>query len=70
MNTPATEAPPQLINAREVTRRTSLSRSTIARMVREETFPAPIRFGVNHIAWREWEVSAWIASLTASRELP
>lgn len=67
MDTIKTEAAPRLINAREVTRQTSLSRSTIARMVKERTFPAPIRFGHNHIAWREWEVRNWIDGLTTSR---
>ncbi len=56
----ASNEPPRLINAREVVKRTTLSRSTILRMVRDQAFPAPIRFGVNHIAWREKEVSAWI----------
>lgn len=59
-----TDAPPRLISADEVMRRTSFCRSTIFRMTKAKTFPAPIRFSQNHIAWREGDVTAWIEART------
>lgn len=43
---------------REVLARTSLSRSTIYRLVSEGTFPKSIALGAR-VAWLESEVSAW-----------
>lgn len=51
----------RLISAREVQSRTSLSRTSLWRLVRKGEFPAPARLGGNRIAWLESSVSAWIA---------
>ncbi len=42
---------------------TSLSEPTIRRMVSRGEFPAPVKVSRNRIAWREPQISAWMASL-------
>ena len=39
---------------------TGLSRSTILRMVKQGTFPAPVRLGSRSIGWREGEIVTWL----------
>lgn len=46
----------RLYTPREVFRNTTLSRSTINRMVKKEKFPAPIRISYRRIAWDADEV--------------
>ena len=41
---------------------TGLSRSTIGRMVKQGTFPAPVRLGMRSIGWRESDVLSWLES--------
>lgn len=52
----------RLLRRNEVMRLTGLPKSTLARMVREGTFPAPVRIGKRSVAWRESEVLEWIRS--------
>jgi prophage regulatory protein len=53
----------RLLRFGEVRQRTGLSRSTIWRsMKRSGVFPRRIKVSVNVVAWREDEVSDWIAS--------
>ena len=54
--------PLRLLRFGEVRQRTGLSRSTIWRMERSGVFPQRVRISVNVVAWREDEVTAWIAS--------
>ena len=54
--------PLRLLRFGEVRQRTGLSRSTIWRMERSGMFPQRVRISVNVVAWREDEVTAWIAS--------
>ena len=49
-------APPVVLD------RTSLSRTTLWRMVRKGEFPKPVQVSPGRIAWPERAVSAWIAS--------
>lgn len=49
--------PPPAVEAR-----TSLSRTTIWRRVKDGSFPKPIRISANRIAWPEAAVESWIAS--------
>ncbi len=51
---------------REVLARTSLSRSTIYRLVSEGTFPKSIALGARR-AWLESEISAWQEARIAER---
>ena len=50
----------KLLRIEEVSSMTSLSRSTIKRMVRAGEFPAPIRVGKNRVAWEKEELEAWV----------
>jgi prophage regulatory protein len=63
-----TTVPLRLLRFGEVRRRTGLSRSTIWRMERSGVFPKRIKVSVNVVAWREDEVSEWIASKIQGRE--
>jgi prophage regulatory protein len=54
--------PLRLLRFGEVRQRTGLSRSTIWRMERSGVFPKRVRISVNVVAWREDEVTAWIAT--------
>lgn len=58
----STNVPLRLLRFGEVRQRTGLSRSTIWRMERSGVFPRRIKVSVNVVAWREDEVSEWIAS--------
>ncbi len=51
---------------REVLARTSLSRSTIYRLVSDGTFPKPIALGAR-VAWLESEIVAWQEARIAER---
>ena len=58
----ASTVPLRLLRFGEVRQRTGLSRSTIWRMERSGGFPRRVKVSVNVVAWREDEVSEWIAS--------
>ena len=53
----------RFVGIRDVTRRTSLSRPTIARSVKAGSFPAPVRFSATFVGWYESEIDAWIAEV-------
>jgi prophage regulatory protein len=53
--------PLRLIRKRAVLSRVPWSETTLWRAVRAGRFPAPVRLGVNSVAWREADVNAWIA---------
>lgn len=57
---PTAASPKRLLRAPEVYSRTALSRASIWRMVKAETFPKPVTLGYNRIAWLESDVEAWI----------
>lgn len=44
---------------RDVIELTGLARSTIYRMVAEQTFPAPVRCGARAVRWRQTAVWQW-----------
>jgi prophage regulatory protein len=46
----------------EVHSRTTLSRSTVWRQVRNGGFPHPVRITAGRVAWRESEIEAWIGA--------
>ncbi|MBP1852727.1 helix-turn-helix transcriptional regulator [Rhizobium halophytocola] len=52
----------RLYTPREVFKNTTLSRSTINRMVKKEKFPAPIRISYRRIAWDADEVDHYIVN--------
>ena len=53
----------QILNVKEVTSRTKLSRVTIWRLEKEGKFPPRIKISQKRIGWRKDEVAKWIESL-------
>lgn len=54
-----------LIRRKEVERRTALSRSRIYDLLKQDSFPKPVRLGAMSVAWVEAEIQDWIASRIA-----
>lgn len=52
-----------LLNQREVTQLTRLSKGSLYRLMQAGVFPRPVRLSVNRVAWRTRDVIAWINSL-------
>ena len=61
MEKPALTAPRRFLKSEEVKQRTSLSRSTRWRRIKERKFPAPIRISTGRVAWLEADIEAWIS---------
>lgn len=57
----------RLLRSQEVSTRTGLSRTTLWRLERAGEFPKRVRRVGRTIAWRESDVSAWIASRGTQR---
>lgn len=56
------EYPGRLLPPPVVTDRTSLSRTTLWRMVRRGEFPKPVQVSPGRVAWPENAVNAWISA--------
>lgn len=54
----------------EVQRLTSLSRSSLYRLIAAGEFPAPIRLSAVSVAWLATEVSLWISERVAHHRRP
>lgn len=52
--------PLQVLKMRDVTRKTSLHRATIYRLIQRDEFPRPLKLSAGRVGWREDEVSDWI----------
>ena len=52
----------RLLRIEEVEVMTGLAKSTIYRLVKEGSFPPPVRVGKRAVRWKEWEVREWIRS--------
>jgi len=50
----------RLISLSEVKYLTSLSRSRIYFLIKQNTFPSPIKIGERRVAWVKTDVSDWI----------
>ena len=50
-----------LLRRPEVEALTTLSRSSLYKMMREGNFPEPIRVGLRAVRWRACEVKDWVA---------
>ena len=57
----------QILKRKEVERITSLSRSTMYRMIQDNRFPAPIKLSYHASGWIESEVYEWISEQMAKR---
>ena len=64
--TPANTAD-SLIRLPAVLARIGLKQSRLYELIQSGDFPAPVRLGVRAVAWRESEVSAWIATRPTAR---
>lgn len=53
----------RLIKIQEVSRITSLSRSTIYKYMAEGQFPQSVKLSTHSVAWVEHEVTDWVAEL-------
>ena len=42
-------------------------RSTIWRMIRMNEFPAPLRIGINKVAWPESQIKEWLKARTTEK---
>ncbi|HEX8542706.1 MAG TPA: AlpA family transcriptional regulator [Pseudomonas sp.] len=51
----------------EVLHTTGLGRNTVYRRIKEGTFPKQVRIGPNSVAWRESEISQWMADPNPNR---
>ena len=51
-----------LMRRKEVERMTTLSPSTIYRLMQEEGFPEPIKIGPRAVRWGREEIEEWLAS--------
>jgi len=43
--------------------------TTLYKWVKDGTFPAPVRLSSHFVAWREDEITAWIASRPRTKEV-
>ena len=57
----------EFISLPEVSRRVSLGKSAIYKMVRNATFPAPAKLGEKAIRWDSAEIQRWQAERLAER---
>lgn len=51
-----------ILNAKEVTKKTGLSRTTIWRLERKGEFPLRIALSDRRIGWKEEEIDKWLDS--------
>jgi len=42
---------------------TGLQRSTIYKLIQQRRFPAPVKISERAVAWRQTDISAWMANL-------
>ncbi len=56
----------RLLHLREVLTRTSLSRTSIYRLMDLGSFPAPVALG-SRVAWIESEIESWVQDRIAQR---
>jgi prophage regulatory protein len=58
----------RLLRIADVQARTGLSRASLWRLVKDKTFPAPVRISQRAVAWLSSELDGWIAGCTAARD--
>lgn len=63
------EAAFRFLPVKEVVRRTSLSRATVYRLVEAGIFPRPVALTGARTAWVEAEITTWMQSRLASRDM-
>lgn len=58
----------KILRLRRVLEKTGMGRSSVWRMVKEGTFPAPIKLSPRMVGWVEEEVNDWLVEKTRIRE--
>ncbi len=64
---PAASATPTLLSMKQASAMTTLSVSSIKRMMAAGTFPKPVRLGESRIAFVDAEIHAWVRARIAER---
>ncbi len=59
----------QFLNIKDVSKRTTLSTSTIRSLVREQAFPPPVSITPMRLAWVAAEVNEWQEAIVARRQV-
>jgi prophage regulatory protein len=59
----------QLLRITDVQARTG-QRASVWRLVRDASFPAPVRIGRRAVAWLGTEIDSWIADCVKARNTP
>ena len=52
----------RLLRRPDVEKLVGLKRAWIYQLMRQEEFPLPVRLGARAVAWRESDISEWIAA--------
>lgn len=52
----------------EVLHTTGIGRNTVYRRIKEGTFPKQVRIGPNSVAWRQSDISQWMAGAKPSSD--
>jgi prophage regulatory protein len=60
----------RLLDIRDVSARTNLSRSQIYRKMAAGAFPQNVKLSAQRSAWAEHEIDAWIRAALESRQQP
>ena len=58
----------RLLTSKQIAAETGISRSTIYRLLQNESFPKPIRIGPRCMRWPESDIKAWVAERKAAGE--
>ncbi|WP_085299710.1 AlpA family transcriptional regulator [Cognaticolwellia mytili] len=58
----------RLIKLKEVMHLTALGRSSIYKMMEEESFPKSINLGIRSVAWIEGDILEWIEEKIANNQ--
>jgi prophage regulatory protein len=58
----------QLLKLTDVTRATSLGRSTVYRKIAEGNFPAPLRLSAGCVRWDAADLESWKSTLKAAND--
>lgn len=58
----------RVLKLKEVLFKTSLGKTTLYMLVKDETFPKPIPLGLRAVGWLESEVDTWIQSRISARD--
>ena len=57
----------QILRQKQVSKKTSLSRTTIWRLIKTNNFPTPISLGVKRTGWYAHEIEDWMRSRPRTR---